>query len=96
MDIQHTHSDRGGRFFTGDPNSPASVLEYRMAGTHKMIIDHTEVNEHKGEGAGTQLVAAAADYARQHHMKILPVCHFAKAILENMNADVLVPPHAGG
>jgi predicted GNAT family acetyltransferase len=66
-----------------------------MAGLHKMIIDHTEVHEHQGEGVGTQLVTAAAEYARQHDMKILPVCHFAKAILENKEADVLLTPKAG-
>jgi uncharacterized protein len=95
MDIQHTHTARGGRFYTGDSDAPASQLSYRMAGTHKMIIDHTEVNEHKGEGVGTHLVAAAAEYARQHDIKILPVCHFAKVILENNKdlADVLVPAH---
>jgi len=95
MDIQHTQTERGGRFFTGEPSSPTSLLTYRMAGTHKMIIDHTEVNEHKGEGVGTHLVAAAVDYARQHDIKILPVCNFAKVILENNKdfEDVLVAPH---
>lgn len=92
MEIQHTHTDRGGRFFTGDPSAPTSLLAYRMAGTHKMIIDHTEVNEHKGEGIGTQLVAATVTYAREHAIKIMPVCNFAKVILENTKAfeDVLL------
>jgi predicted GNAT family acetyltransferase len=95
MNIQHSHTERGGRFFTGDPSSPTSLLAYRMAGTHKMIIDHTEVNEHKGEGVGTQMVAAAVEYARQHAIKIMPVCSFAKAILENNKEykDVLIAPH---
>jgi predicted GNAT family acetyltransferase len=95
MDIQHTQTERGGRFFTGDPAAPASLLSYRMAGTHKMIIDHTEVNEHKGEGVGTHLVAAAVDYARQQDIKIMPVCSFAKVIMENNKEyeDILVPAH---
>ena len=95
MDIQHTHTVRGGHFYTGDPDAPTSSLDYRMAGTHKMVIDHTEVNEHKGEGVGTHLVAAAVEYARQHDIKIMPVCSFAKVILENNKdfADVLVPAH---
>ena len=95
INIQHTHTERGGRFYTGDPSSPTSLLAYRMAGTHKMIIDHTEVNEHKGEGVGTQLVAAAVEYARLHDIKIMPVCNFAKVILENNKEyeDVLIAPH---
>jgi predicted GNAT family acetyltransferase len=93
--IQHSHTERGGHFYTGDSSSPTSRLDYRMAGTHKMIIDHTEVNEHKGEGIGTQLVAAAVKYARLHGIKIMPVCNFAKVILENNKEyeDVLIPPH---
>jgi hypothetical protein len=59
-----------------------------------MIIDHTEVNEHKGEGVGKQLVDAAVAYARQHGIKIMPVCSFAQALLENNSdyADVLYEP----
>ncbi len=93
MDIQHSHTDRGGRFYSGDPSTPVALLTYRMAGLHKMIIDHTEVNEHKGEGVGHQLVLAAVDYARKHDIKILPLCLFAKQLLEGAEGykDVLVP-----
>lgn len=81
-EIQHTHTARGSRFFLGDPAAPTAEMVYRMAGTHKMIIDHTEVTEvHKGEGIGKQLIAAAVTYARQNQIKILPLCVFAKAIL---------------
>jgi predicted GNAT family acetyltransferase len=94
MNIQHTHTERGGSFFIGDPAAPSAKLVYRMAGPHKMIIDHTEVNEHKHEGVGTHLVNAAASYARQHQIKILPICHFAKSIMENSDeyTDVLAAP----
>ena len=94
MNIQHSHSERNGRFYTGDPSSPDAALTYRMAGAHKMIIDHTEVNEHKGEGIGTHLVAAAVEYARLNGIKILPVCSFAKTLLENNKEyeDVLYKP----
>jgi predicted GNAT family acetyltransferase len=92
----HTHTARGGRFYFGNESSPVAQLTYRMAGTQKMIIDHTEVNEHKGEGVGTQLVDAAVAYAREHGIKIMPVCSFAKDILENNSryADVLYTSNA--
>jgi hypothetical protein len=86
MDIQHLHTGRGGKFYSGDLSSPVALLTYRMAGAHKMIIDHTEVNDHKGEGVGTQLIDAAVAYAREHGIKIMPVCSFAKTLLEN-NSD---------
>jgi len=47
-----------------------------------MIIDHTEVIEkHEGKGIGKQLVITAIDFARQHGMKVLPICPFANAIM---------------
>ena len=82
MNIQHSYTDRGGRFYSGDPAAPTALLTYRMAGPHKMIIDHTEVNEQKGTGIGTQLVATAVDFARQHDIRILPLCSFARHLFE--------------
>jgi uncharacterized protein len=93
MNIQHTHDNRGGHFFVGETSAPTAELVYRMAGDHKMIIDHTEVSElHKGEGMGKLLVAEAVSYARQHQIKILPICPFAKAIMEKTKEyeDVLI------
>src|SRR5882757_4002392 len=95
MDIQHTHSEKGGKFFIGDPDAPTAQMFYRMAGDHKMIIDHTEVSEiHKGEGVGRKLVAEAVAYARQHDMKIQPLCSFTRSVMKNSDEykDIYIPP----
>ncbi|HMH20297.1 MAG TPA: GNAT family N-acetyltransferase [Puia sp.] len=95
MNIQHTHTEKGGRFFVGNPAAPTALMVYRMAGDHKMIIDHTEVSEiHKGEGIGRQLVAEAVAFARQHDMKIQPICSFTRSILKSSDEykDVYMPP----
>ena len=43
------------------------------------VITHTEVSpEHKGEGLGKELLAAAVDYARQKGKKIRPRCSFVE------------------
>lgn len=94
-EIQHTHTEKGGRFYIGDPAAPTALMVYRMAGTGKMIIDHTEVSEiHKGEGIGRQLVAEAVNYARQHGMKIQPLCSFTRSVLKNSDEykDIYIPP----
>ena len=84
MTIQHAHTDKGGSFYIGDSSSPTAQLVYHMEGEHKMIIDHTEVTEvHKGEGIGRQLVNEAANYARQHQIKILPLCSFARSVMKH-------------
>jgi predicted GNAT family acetyltransferase len=82
MDIQHKHTERGGHFYLGPEEAPTANLVYRMAGTHKMIIDHTEVSPvHRGQGIGQQLVAAAVAYSRANGIKILPLCTFAKSVI---------------
>ena len=96
MIIQHTHTNKGGSFYIGEPSAPTAQLVYHMAGEQEqtkglpakreniMIIDHTEVKEvHKGEGIGTHLVTEAVNYARQHQMKILPLCSFARSIMKH-------------
>ena|SRR5579859_3400238 len=93
MNISHTHTEKSGLFYTGEESKPTAELVYRMAGPHKMIIDHTEVNEmNEGHGVGRQLVAEAVKYAREHDIRILPVCPFARAVMERTKeyADVLI------
>lgn len=82
MDIQHTRNETGGRFYIPEPDEKVTELLYRLSGKI-MIIDHTEVSEkHEGKGIGKKLVVTAIDYARQHVMKVLPICPFANAIME--------------
>ena len=48
-----------------------------------MMIEHTEVSEAlKGQNIGYQLVQAAVDYARQHQIKITPMCTFAHSVFK--------------
>ena len=62
---------------------------------NQMIIDHTEVSDAlRGKNTGYQLVKAAVEHARTHNMKILPLCPFAKAMMEKRKdefGDVLRP-----
>ncbi len=67
-------------------------MTYVWAGEQKMIIDHTEVDPSlKGKGVGKQLVNAAVEKARAGNFKIVPLCPFAKAVLEKSEeyADVI-------
>ncbi len=76
------HGDK--MFYLGDsPDKPDAMMTYVPNGDDKIVIDHTEVNEAlRGQGIGQQLVAAAVEYARDTHKKIVPVCPYAKKILE--------------
>ena len=70
-----------------------AAMTYIWAGEKRMVIDHTEVDASlKGQGVGSELVAAAVTEARANGFKILPLCPFAKAIMikEKSYDDVLM------
>jgi predicted GNAT family acetyltransferase len=58
-------------------------MRYSFAGPGKMIIEHTEVDDaYEGKGLGRKLVTAGVDFARENHLKILPLCPFAKKLFD--------------
>jgi predicted GNAT family acetyltransferase len=93
MEIKNQTGGKGGNFVLEDNGEQVGLMNYIFAGPHKMIIVHTEVDEaYGGRGLGLQLVTAGVEYAREHQMKILPRCPFAKKIFEITPAfaDVLI------
>jgi predicted GNAT family acetyltransferase len=83
MEIKNQNDARSGIFFMEDNGQKIGLMHYLLAGPRKMIIDHTEVDEaYEGKGIGMKLVKAGVEYAREHQMKILPLCPFAKKIFD--------------
>ena len=83
MQIKHREIGSKGLLYVEVEGEKLAEMTYSKAGDSLIIIDHTEVSEKlKGQGAGKQLVHAAVDYAREHNIKILPLCPFAKAIFD--------------
>jgi predicted GNAT family acetyltransferase len=83
MDIQFEQSDSKGAFFIQDSDKRVAEMTFSKAGDSLLIIDHTEVSDIlRGTGAGKQLVAASVAYARINHLKILPLCPFAKSVFD--------------
>lgn len=92
MEIQNKNDGHRGAFFIDDNGKEAGLMHYLLAGPGKMIIDHTEVSDdYAGQGLGKKLVAAGVEYARENHIKIQPLCPFAKKIFDMTPAyaDVL-------
>jgi len=83
MEIKNKNDGKRGSFVIEDNNKVVGKMDYMFAGPVKMVIVHTEVDEaYQGKGIGAALVKGGVDYAREHHKKISPLCHFAKKILE--------------
>lgn len=92
MEVQNKNDGHRGAFFIEDGGREAALMHYLLAGPGKMIIDHTEVSDdYAGQGLGKQLVKAGVEYARENHIKIQPLCPFAKKIFDMTPefADVL-------
>jgi len=83
MTVQHKTDGRHGMFYIEDEEELAAEMTYNITSANKMIIEHTEVGESlRGQNTGLQLVHAGVEYARHHGMKIIPICSFAKKVLE--------------
>ena len=85
MSLKIVQEDDGkkGRFILESDGDFAGEMTYTWAGDEKFIIDHTAVEEgHEGKGFGKKLLDAAIDYARENNLKILPLCPFAKKMMD--------------
>ncbi|MFL6579564.1 MAG: GNAT family N-acetyltransferase [Burkholderiales bacterium] len=55
--------------------------KYLLVG-EKMIIEHTEVpTELEGKGIAGTIVRTALDYAREQHLRVMPLCPFTASFI---------------
>ena len=77
LSIQTTDDSKTGAFKLLIDDEEVGIMEFYWENPDVFVITHTEVSpEHKGEGLGKELLAAAVDYARQKGKKIRPECSF--------------------
>jgi len=91
MTILHREGNNEGVFYLEENGEALAEMVYKKE-KGKMIIQHTEVDESlKGKNIGFQLVERGVDYAREAHLKIVPLCTFAKKVIERNKqfADLL-------
>lgn len=85
-------NEKKGYFYLKVNNSIVAKMTFVFAEPRKIIIDHTEVNpEYNGKGFGKKMVEKAVLFAREKNLKILPLCPFAKKVLDKIPeySDVL-------
>jgi predicted GNAT family acetyltransferase len=93
MDIQHKEGKSKGSFFIEKAGEVKAEITYSKAGGTKIIIDHTEVSDElRGNNIGKQLVKYAVSYARDNDLAVMPLCPFAKSVIEGDESlqDVLM------
>jgi predicted GNAT family acetyltransferase len=83
MTIQHKLTASGGNFFLHEDDEVVGELTYATTHDNQMIIEHTRINEeYQGGDLGYELVHKAIDFARTHGYMVVPICQFAKAVIE--------------
>lgn len=77
-------NDNKGVFIATDSDgNKAGEMTFSKAGTDKIIIDHTEVDEaYGGKGVGKVLFESAIQYAKEKLIKIMPLCPFAASMFK--------------
>jgi uncharacterized protein len=88
MEIQQEDNGSKGAFFIEENGKRLAEMSYVWSGTNRFIIDHTEILDAKleGKGIGKQLVAKGVEFARNKNLKIMPLCPFAKAVFDKVQA----------
>jgi uncharacterized protein len=84
MRIQHEESDiRGRHFIMDEQGNMQAEITYAIRHPDTMVVDHTEVSDDlRGKNIGYQLVEAAVEHARAKGRHILPVCSYARAVMD--------------
>lgn len=93
--IEREDNGSQGRFVIYENDQFAGALTYSREGKSELVIDHTSVEEDfSGKGFGKKLIMESVKYARKNGLKILPLCSFARKVLEADEEfkDVLVSP----
>jgi predicted GNAT family acetyltransferase len=92
MVIKHRLIGTKGMFYVEGDQGFSAEMVYTKPSLNKIIIEHTDVSDElRGQNVGLQLVKAAVDYAREHGIKIIPLCPFANSVFKKKPefADVL-------
>ncbi len=83
MEIKQIEEGQRGYFIALDNETEAGRITYTFAGGTKIILDHTEVNDaYRGQSIGKKILMGIVNYAREKHIKILPLCPFAKSVFD--------------
>lgn len=82
-------------FYIGkDEENTRAKMTFVPTGEAQIIVNHTSVgDEFRGQGVGDQLLDKVIEHAREHQLKVIPLCPFVKtrmAKYPEKYGDVLV------
>ncbi|MEO8681696.1 MAG: GNAT family N-acetyltransferase [Vicinamibacterales bacterium] len=90
--IEHEDAPGRGQFFLRRNGRRCGTLDYTVSPDDVIHIEYVEVApDARGSGLGRHLVAAAVEWARETHRKVVPICSYAGMVLRTDSSmhDVL-------
>jgi uncharacterized protein len=79
-DVVVTHNEEARRF-EATVDGLRSLLAYRLS-PDRIVLLHTEVPAPlEGQGIAAKLTRTALDFARAHHLQVVPLCPYASGFL---------------
>jgi predicted GNAT family acetyltransferase len=86
MEILHKEARNRGAFYIEEGGQKLAEMVYSRYSEGHITIDHTEVdNALRGRGAGKKMLTRAVEWAREHGVRITPVCSFAHSLFEKIS-----------
>lgn len=83
MEILIEQNNTKGAAYVEQAGRRVAEMTFSLAGSHLIIIDHTEVDESlRGTGTGKKLLMAIVGKARSEDRKIIPLCPYAKSVFD--------------
>ena len=88
FEVKQSETESKGSYYIESDSEKIAEMTYSKAGTDRIIIDHTEVDEsYKGKGLGEMMVRKAVEDARANNISIVPLCPFARSVF-NKNEEL--------
>ncbi|WP_414042409.1 GNAT family N-acetyltransferase [Macrococcus sp. EM39E] len=70
-------------FYIGDKSYPDAEITFKPSGQDTIVIDHTYTDPKlRGQGIAKDLVLKVTDYAKENNLKIIPLCSYARNVME--------------
>ncbi len=82
-EVQLRMDDKDGVFFIEKDGIEAAIMTFTLKENNRISVEHTEVYAgNEGKGFGKKLVTKVVAYAREHNLKIIPLCTFVKSVID--------------
>lgn len=94
LSIEVVNNEAESRFETS-AGGKLAVLDYKRA-AQEIVFTHAEVPpELEGRGLGSKIVRAGLEFAREHGLKVVPLCPFVAWYIQQHreHADLLRPDY---